>query len=67
MKFAPAIEEYQTAIDLKAKRPDDLRVRLARAQVGLGRRGDAKATLDGILKHDPDHPEAKALRKEIGD
>jgi len=22
---------------------------------------------DGILKRDPDHPEAKALRKEIGD
>ncbi|WP_406697763.1 tetratricopeptide repeat protein [Singulisphaera sp. Ch08] len=66
-KFAPAIEEYQTAIDLKAKRPNDLKVRLAKAQLGLGNRNAAKATLDTLLKDDPDHPEAKELRKEIGD
>ena len=66
-KFAPAIEEYQTAIGLKAKRPNDLKVRLAKAQLGLGNRDAAKATLDALLKDDPDHPEAKELRKEIGD
>ncbi|AGA24995.1 tetratricopeptide repeat protein [Singulisphaera acidiphila] len=66
-KFAPAIEEFQTAIDLKAKRPNDLKVRLAKAQLGLGNRDAAKATLDALLKDDPDHPEAKELRKEIGD
>ncbi len=64
-KFAPAIEEYQTALELKAKRPNDLKVKLAEAQLGLGQRAAAKATLDEILKIDPDHPEAKALRKQI--
>ena len=64
-KFAEAIEEYQTALELKAKKPDDLKVKLAKAQLGLGQRDAAKATLDGILKADPEHPEAKALRQEI--
>jgi len=64
-KFAEAIEEYQTAIQLKAKKPNDLKVKLAKAQLGLGQRDVAKATLDGILKEDPEHPEAKALREEI--
>jgi len=64
-KFAEAIEEYKTALELKAKKPDDLKVKLAKAQLGLGQRDAAKATLDAILKADPDHPEAKALRQEI--
>jgi Tfp pilus assembly protein PilF len=64
-KYGPAIEEYQTALDLKPKKVADLKVKLARAQFGLGQRDAAKATLDAILKDDPDHPEAKALRKEI--
>jgi tetratricopeptide (TPR) repeat protein len=61
-----AIEEYQTALELKAKKPNDLKVRMAKAQLGRGRRDDARATLDEILKADPEHPEAKALRDEIG-
>jgi len=64
-KFTEAIEEYQTALDLKAKKPNDLKVRLARAQLGKGDRDAAKATLDGVLKADPEHPEAKVLREEI--
>jgi len=64
-KFAPAIEEYQTALELKAKKPNDLKVKLAGAQLGLGQRDAAKATLDGVLKADPDHPEAKALLEQI--
>jgi cellulose synthase operon protein C len=64
-KFAQAIEEYQTAIELKAKKPNDLKVKVAKTQLGLGQSDAAKATLDGILKEDPDHPEAKALREEI--
>jgi tetratricopeptide (TPR) repeat protein len=64
-KYAEAVEEYQTALELKAKRPNDLKVKLARAQLGLGQREDAKTTLDGILKVDPEHPEAKALREEM--
>ena len=33
-KYAPAIEEYQTALDLKPKKVADLKVKLARAQFG---------------------------------
>ena len=65
-KFAPAVEEYQTALELKAKKPNDLKVKLAKAQLGLGQRDAARATLDGVLKADPEHPEAKALRDQIG-
>jgi Tfp pilus assembly protein PilF len=64
-KFAPAILEYQTALELKAKKPDDVRVKLAQAQLDSGQRDAARATLDGVLKTDPDHPEAKALREQI--
>jgi hypothetical protein len=64
-KFADAIEEYQTALQLKAKKPNDLKVRMARAQLGAGQRDAAKDTIDGILKEDPEHPEAKALKEEI--
>ena len=64
-KYAGAIEEYQTALELKVKRPNDLKVKLARAQFGLGKRDAAKAIVDEILKADPGHPEAKALGEQI--
>jgi tetratricopeptide (TPR) repeat protein len=60
-----AIEEFKVALELKPKKPNDLKVRLAKAQLALGRRDDARETLDGVLKADPEHPEAKALREEI--
>jgi tetratricopeptide (TPR) repeat protein len=64
-KFAPAIEEYMTALELKAKKPNDVKVKLARAQLGLGQRDKAAATLEQVIQADPEHPEAKALREEI--
>jgi tetratricopeptide (TPR) repeat protein len=64
-KYAAAIEEYQTALELKPKKPNDLKVKLAKAQLSLGQRDAARATLDGVLKADPEHPEAKELRDEI--
>jgi tetratricopeptide (TPR) repeat protein len=64
-KYADAIEEYQTALELAPKKPNDLKVKLARAQLDAGRRAAAKATLEGVLKADPEHPEAKALREKI--
>lgn len=64
-QYAQAIEEYQTALELKIKKPNDLKVRLAKAQSENQQRDAAKATLDAILKEDPEHPEALALRKEI--
>jgi Tfp pilus assembly protein PilF len=64
-KYALAVEEYKTALELNVKRPNDLKVKVAKAQLQLGQRDAAKATLDEVLKSDPDHPDAKALRKEI--
>jgi tetratricopeptide (TPR) repeat protein len=66
-KFAGAAEEYETALGLKPKKPNDLKVKLAKAEFGRGRRDDARKILDGIMKEDPDHPEAKALQEEIKD
>jgi Tfp pilus assembly protein PilF len=64
-KHDGAIEEYQAALGLKPKKAADLKVKLAQSQAGAGKRDDAKATLDEILKADPEHPEALALRKEL--
>jgi predicted Zn-dependent protease len=64
-KYAEAIEEFQTALELKVKKPNDVKVKLAQAQLRLGQREAAKTSLDGVLKQDPDHPEAKALRDEM--
>ena len=64
-KYAEAIEEFQTALELKPKKPNDLKVKLAQAQLSAGRRDAAKATIDGVLKADPEHPEAKELLQKI--
>jgi predicted Zn finger-like uncharacterized protein len=52
---------------LAAARPDLLRGRylLARAQLSLGRRSEAVATLDGILTANPKHEAARRLREEV--
>ncbi|CAN5907588.1 hypothetical protein BH23PLA1_BH23PLA1_31560 [soil metagenome] len=60
-----AIEEYEVALTLEPKRPDDLRVKVASSLAALGRMEEALATLDEILDRDPGHPEAKALRSEL--
>jgi predicted Zn-dependent protease len=64
-KFEQAALEYQTALGLKPKKPDDVKVKLARAQLGAGQRELAKATLGEVLKADPDHPEGKELLAEM--
>ena len=64
-KYEPAIAEYKTALELKAKPPGDVRVKLAGALRDSGKVAEAKAALDEVLKADPGHPGAKALRGEI--
>ncbi|MDX2036972.1 MAG: tetratricopeptide repeat protein [Isosphaeraceae bacterium] len=64
--YAGAIEEYEIALTLKPKGVDAIRVKLAKAKAGAGDRDAAIAILDSILAVDPDHPEAKAARAEIG-
>ncbi len=64
-KYEHAALEYQTALGLKPKKPGDIKVKLATAQFRGGKRDLAKATLDEVLKGDPDHPEGKALKEEI--
>jgi hypothetical protein len=56
---------HDTALQLKPKKPDDLKVKLAGAPLGFGRRDAAKATIEGGMKADPEHPEAKALLEQI--
>jgi tetratricopeptide (TPR) repeat protein len=60
-----AVEEYQAVLELKPKKPNDIKVKLARALAGSGKMDEAKATLDEVLKADPEHPEALALKKEL--
>ena len=60
-----AIGEYETALTLKPRKADEIRVKLAKAQAASGDKTAAKATVDAILKRDPEHPEAKALRDEL--
>jgi tetratricopeptide (TPR) repeat protein len=66
-KYEPAVEEYQAALGLKLKprRAAELKVKLAEAEIGLGKKEDARKVLDEVLQADPDHPEAKALRKTL--
>ncbi len=62
---AEAVEEYDAALTLKPKKPDDLRVKKAQALKLAGHPDQAKTLLDEILARDPAHPEAKAARAEI--
>jgi tetratricopeptide (TPR) repeat protein len=64
-KYAEAIEEFQTALTLKPKKTNDVKVKLAQAQLASGKRDAAKATIEGVLKADPEHPEAKQLLQKI--
>ena len=64
-KYTEAIEEYETALELTPKKPNDLRVKLAQAQLAAGKGAAAKTTIEGVLKADPDHPEAKTLLQKI--
>lgn len=65
-KPAEAVKEYGVALELKPKKPAEIKLKLARALHDAGRKDDAKAMLDDILKADPEHPEAKALREDLG-
>jgi tetratricopeptide (TPR) repeat protein len=64
-KYAPAVEEYEIALTLKPRKADDIRVKLARAQLGLGDKAAAKASIEAVLKADPKHPEALKLKGEL--
>jgi tetratricopeptide (TPR) repeat protein len=64
-KPAAAVAEYRVALELKPRKPDEIKLKIARALLDAGSKDDAGATLDEILKADPDHPEAKALREEM--
>lgn len=64
-KFGEAIDEYQAALGLRPKRPNPVRLRLAEAQIGAGKKDEARATLEQVLKAEPDNEEAKELIKTI--
>jgi TolA-binding protein len=52
-------------LELKPKKANDIKVKLARALAGAGKRDEAKTTLDEVLKADPEHPEALRLKKDL--
>ena len=64
-KNEAAIEEYQTALDLRAKKPNDIKVRMARSKLRLGKRDEAAALVAEVLEQDAEHPEALALKDEL--
>jgi cellulose synthase operon protein C len=64
-KPSEAVEEYKTALTLKPKKADQIKVKLARAEFKAGHADEARTILDELLKADPDHPEGKKLREEL--
>jgi tetratricopeptide (TPR) repeat protein len=64
-KYPGAIQEYETALGLNPKKPNDLKVKLAQAQFGQGKLEEARKTVDAVLEADPDHTAAKALLEEL--
>ena len=63
-KYDGAAEEYQTALELKPKKPNEIKLKLARVQKSQGKDDAAKATLEEVLKDDPEMPAAVELKKE---
>lgn len=64
-KHEQAVEEFRIALELRVKRPNDVRVRLAKSLVALGREDEARTTLDQVLTADPEHPEALELQGHL--
>jgi cellulose synthase operon protein C len=64
--YAEAVEEYQTAVELK---PDDLALQFALADAFVQNKepGKARDVLKGLLKRKPDYPGAMELMKTIGE
>ena len=58
-KATAAVGEYEVALTLKPRKADEIRVKLAKAQAAAGDKTAAKATVDSILKRDPDHPRSQ--------
>lgn len=63
---AAAIEEYQVALELKPKKPGEIQLKLAEAQVQEGLMKEARETIETVLKADPGNPEAKSLLEKVG-
>ncbi len=64
-KFDAATDEYQTALSLKPRKPNDILIKLAQLQIDAKKPTDAKTTLDQILKADPENPAALKLKMQL--
>jgi cellulose synthase operon protein C len=62
--YSAAVEEYRNALELKPKKGNDVKVKLAKALKADGKSEDAKAALDEVLAEDPEHPAAKSLKAD---
>ncbi|QDU97683.1 tetratricopeptide repeat protein [Lignipirellula cremea] len=63
-KYADAIEEFETALELDPER-SDWRFALADACVQAGDKAKAKATLQALLKRDASYPGAEVLLESL--
>lgn len=63
-KHDPAIEEYETALELSPKKSNDIRVKLAKSLHASGKTDEARVMVEKILAADPEHPDAVALRDQ---
>lgn len=63
-EHARAIEEFENAIRFQPK-DRAARLGLAQALAAFGRKEDAKAAIEALLKLAPDYPGAKALRESL--
>lgn len=64
-KFAEAVKEYETALELKPKKPNEIKVKLARALADAGRPDEARSLIDAVLRDEPANAEAKKLKADL--
>lgn len=64
-EWPDAIDEYRVALELKPKKTTDIKVKLAEALVEGGRPDDARALVEAVLRDDPDHARARAIKDRV--
>ncbi len=64
-EYKDAESEYRTVLELKIKKPNDVKVKLAAALQAQNKTAEASEFIDQVLKSEPDNAEAKALKGKL--
>lgn len=64
-RWDSAGEEFRAALELKPKKPDPIKVKLARVLVEAGQANEARVLVEAVLKDDPENAEAKELKASL--